>query len=100
MCSSDLKLKALIKAEDEVSEFVSRIFPNWANVHEVVNQEDQLADLENALRHHLTRDKLASAWAVKERLQAILVGHTGTVIERSEERRVGKECISRWSPYP
>ena len=22
-----------------------------------------------------------------------------TVIERSEERRVGKECRSRWSPY-
>src|ERR1051325_12140845 len=22
------------------------------------------------------------------------------VVERSEERRVGKECRSRWSPYP
>ena len=25
-----------------------------------------------------------------------LVGHSGA---RSEERRVGKECRSRWSPY-
>ena len=24
---------------------------------------------------------------------------TGVVISRSEERRVGKECRSRWSPY-
>jgi len=24
---------------------------------------------------------------------------TGTVLMRSEERRVGKECRSRWSPY-
>ena len=24
---------------------------------------------------------------------------TSTVMERSEERRVGKECRSRWSPY-
>ena len=24
---------------------------------------------------------------------------SGPVIERSEERRVGKECRSRWSPY-
>ena len=24
---------------------------------------------------------------------------TGTDLERSEERRVGKECRSRWSPY-
>ena len=23
----------------------------------------------------------------------------GAVVERSEERRVGKECRSRWSPY-
>ena len=23
----------------------------------------------------------------------------GAVAERSEERRVGKECRSRWSPY-
>ena len=23
----------------------------------------------------------------------------GELIERSEERRVGKECRSRWSPY-
>ena len=23
----------------------------------------------------------------------------GKVVERSEERRVGKECRSRWSPY-
>ena len=31
-----------------------------------------------------------------------LVGHTPEAIEehvRSEERRVGKECRSRWSPY-
>src|SRR2546427_12806214 len=26
-------------------------------------------------------------------------GATGHIMERSEERRVGKECRSRWSPY-
>ena len=30
----------------------------------------------------------------------IYYGHSnGEVAERSEERRVGKECRSRWSPY-
>ena len=29
----------------------------------------------------------------------ILHGALGTEMERSEERRVGKECRSRWSPY-
>ena len=27
------------------------------------------------------------------------VGRAGVAIDRSEERRVGKECRSRWSPY-
>src|SRR5256885_51974 len=27
------------------------------------------------------------------------LGMTGIELERSEERRVGKECRSRWSPY-
>ena len=25
--------------------------------------------------------------------------HPGAIVLRSEERRVGKECRSRWSPY-
>ena len=29
----------------------------------------------------------------------ILMPRFGTINERSEERRVGKECRSRWSPY-
>ena len=34
-------------------------------------------------------------------IRAILVGRGpwGNLYERSEERRVGKECRSRWSPY-
>src|SRR2546422_5590502 len=32
------------------------------------------------------------------RLRATRIGY-GSQIQRSEERRVGKECRSRWSPY-
>src|SRR3712207_7630119 len=32
-----------------------------------------------------------------DRLEAALEG--GVLLQRSEERRVGKECRSRWSPY-
>ncbi len=34
---------------------------------------------------------------VKQKLDEIVEGMY--IIERSEERRVGKECRSRWSPY-
>ena len=30
---------------------------------------------------------------------ACIVEAEGKVVKRSEERRVGKECRSRWSPY-
>src|SRR5687768_5995465 len=30
---------------------------------------------------------------------ALVISSDLTLIERSEERRVGKECRSRWSPY-
>ena len=30
---------------------------------------------------------------------AEIIGSTQSSINRSEERRVGKECRSRWSPY-
>src|SRR5258705_12180434 len=43
---------------------------------------------------------------MREELNRILVYHTGQSMDkiqhdtdRSEERRVGKECRSRWSPY-
>ena len=38
---------------------------------------------------------------VKEKIVKVLVAAlvVGTVAGRSEERRVGKECRSRWSPY-
>ena len=46
----------------------------------------------------------ANARSDKNIRRAALAGGVGTMLEqfdfaRSEERRVGKECRSRWSPY-
>src|SRR2546426_3810331 len=50
---------------------------------------------EPTTRLHL--DDVRTLCKVLDRL--VDAGHTVLVIERSEERRVGKECRSRWSPY-
>ena len=47
---------------------------------------------------------LITSAALDEEATAALVGKFKSLIEangtiRSEERRVGKECRSRWSPY-
>src|SRR5688572_32097089 len=43
----------------------------------------------------------AEAALSQNRSQSVLLidKHTGANLTRSEERRVGKECRSRWSPY-
>src|SRR3546814_13165490 len=44
-----------------------------------------------------------SRYAIDCRLSGLLIGFAGDREARSEERRVGKECVStcrsRWSPY-
>ena len=51
--------------------------------------------IEHGLRHALENDEFHIAYQAKVDLS------TGRIIgaERSEERRVGKECRARWSPY-
>ena len=48
---------------------------------------------------------LEPSWITNRQIEAARIAMTryikrgGKVIARSEERRVGKECRSRWSPY-
>ena len=49
---------------------------------------------DSCLRKQVARDKFVIGEDVKK------MGRTWIITEqRSEERRVGKECRSRWSPY-
>ena len=74
-----LKVKGIVKAEGELCTAASQVFPNWAHAREVADNMQRLADLEKALRHHLTKNKLANVWAAKERFQKVLEGRTGRV---------------------
>jgi very-short-patch-repair endonuclease len=75
-----LKVKGVVEAERELCALSKRVFPNWAHAGDVVDNMQFLADLKAALRHHLTKSRLANVWAAKERFQKILEGRTGRVI--------------------
>jgi very-short-patch-repair endonuclease/phosphopantetheinyl transferase (holo-ACP synthase)/DNA-directed RNA polymerase subunit L len=76
-----LKVKAVVRAEGQLCWAAPRVFPNWPHAREVADNTQRLADLEKALRHHLTKNRLANVWAAKERFQKVLEGRTGRVIE-------------------
>jgi very-short-patch-repair endonuclease len=76
-----VKVKRVVKAESELCTAASRVFPNWAHAREAADDTQRLDELENALRHHHTKNLLANVWAAKERFQKVLEGRTGRVIE-------------------
>ena len=47
---------------------------------------------------HKGREFESIGYQLKDKKTMIIYG-AGDYAERSEERRVGKECRSRWSPY-
>ena len=51
-----------------------------------------MAEQKNQNEHLNVEDALTQS-------EAFLIKYKNAIIGRSEERRVGKECRSRWSPY-
>ncbi len=77
-----LKLKGVMKMGDALQTAASRLFPNWSHSRYVAYNNEQLTDLEKALRHHLTKNRLTQVWVAKERLQKVLEGRSGRITEK------------------
>src|SRR2546425_12689310 len=60
----------------------------WLFLQDASDRELRMADLERVPDLQIEPDQ-----------QGLLGQRTGVGEQRSEERRVGKECRSRWSPY-
>ena len=69
-----------------------------STLEQVAGLEAQIRDLEAYGCERIFKEQVSSV-AEREQLEAALgMLRTGDKL-RSEERRVGKECRSRWSPY-
>src|SRR5260370_33975023 len=75
-------------------------YSTWPELAQVFKLESQrtnaLGTTRTEVRYGVTN--LTAHLAEPKRLLALTRGHLG-IENRSEERRVGKECRSRWSPY-
>ena len=63
------KVKKAVNAEGQITTVSGRVFPNWANAREVADSAERLAELQEALRHHIARSRLANVWVSTERFQ-------------------------------
>ena len=54
---------------------------------------------ESAMQVALERARFGSVASGDVPVGAVILNAKGEIVARSEERRVGKECRSRWSPY-
>src|SRR6185312_3020541 len=84
--------KSGVLGEKEV-EFAKNIRTSGADLLNLINEILDLSKVEaGRIELDITEINLGS---LKEKLVSLF----GEVAKRSEERRVGKECRSRWSPY-
>ena len=56
-------------------------------------------EVSNALDASFLAEKLRLACYMQSHLKVFKADYEIGFLQRSEERRVGKECRSRWSPY-
>ena len=75
----------------ETDALVSYVFEETDPVQGRIGEIDQAAA--GLLR------KLAKSGELTGKMLEFTLIHTPAGLKRSEERRVGKECRSRWSPY-
>ncbi len=76
-----VKIKQMVTLEANVSGLAVQVFPNWPHTRTLLESEERLTELEQALRHHLTRSRLATVWTTKERCQSALENRSGPIID-------------------
>ena len=77
-----LMVKAVARAEHKLQPLASTVFPKWPHASELADSPQRLSELENALQHHITKDRLANVWSSREDFQAVLDGRSGRIVER------------------
>ncbi len=75
------KVVAVVFSEGEIARSAARIFPGWPHARETADSGEALASLEQALRHHVARNRLAAVWTTKESFLKGLKGKSGRIVE-------------------
>src|SRR5260370_18023547 len=92
------RVRLLRRAELQIDELIERVRPIIQAVRE--RGDEALVEFTARFDHvQLSPDRLRVCPGAIYQAHKVLDPKVRAAIERSEERRVGKECRSRWSPY-
>src|SRR3712207_1388930 len=87
------------RAAQRAVDAVAAVFDGWGpRVGKQIRSGSPAAEIIKAATEH-DAGLIVVAAGGRGLSDVILVGSTAQRVQRSEERRVGKECRSRWSPY-
>ena len=75
-----IKVKDSVLKEIDIVAKTIRVFPNWSSAKSVSQDDIVLGELGRALRHHLTKNRLANVWVMKENFQKSLHGRSGKIV--------------------
>jgi hypothetical protein len=74
-------LKKEIALEEQILREAKKIFTTWNSVENILSDQKVFDELDRALRHHLTKNRLANVWSQKEQFQKLLDVQIGPVID-------------------
>jgi very-short-patch-repair endonuclease len=74
-------LRRHIETEGRVIEQAKQLFPTWEKSTLISTNKAHLSELKRHIENHALRKRLANAWSFKEKMQGILSGYQGDIIQ-------------------
>ncbi|TDI80742.1 MAG: hypothetical protein E2O80_06055, partial [Betaproteobacteria bacterium] len=75
------KTKIMIAVEQEIDGKAIVVLPSWNHGPDTTNNDELLKQFEGILTHHLTLNRLAETWVLKERFQEVTATCSGRIVD-------------------
>lgn len=72
-----LEVREQLSVAKEAWALVGKLFPTW----QASRKADPWLDLKNVTQHHIQRQSLANVWITKDRIQKVMSGRSGSIID-------------------
>lgn len=79
------RLMEMVQLEEEIVANAKKVLPGWKDADSIPHVDAVMEEAEATLHYHLTRNRLAETWVIKERFQQILSGCSGRVVSDIQE---------------